>query len=290
MSALLAMAEHPIVRSFLLGGFWALGAGKEKMQMRKMAACAGGLAVVGLSSMASASTLVNFKPTPVSPTIPEFVFNGPAFGPTLQSGPGAMATQTACFRRPTRRRAGSTPIRRSSFRVFRVRRSTRSLARPLSSILRSFSPVWREMPRQSTLAARSSSRSDPDRSNCSAPILMAPGRFSHSCCFKGRSAVRRSSAPTGAGRAVLNSSGINYTGGLIFNALVAAGGNPNNNDMSISMTDVSPTFGIDAVDGMLKDFTANATGLFAVQSVPEPTAIGALGFAAIAAFRRRRSR
>src|SRR5437868_6590739 len=48
-----------------------------------------GVALLAASSIASASTLVNYKPTPVSPTTPEFLFQGGAV-PSLQTGPGSI--------------------------------------------------------------------------------------------------------------------------------------------------------------------------------------------------------
>jgi hypothetical protein len=80
---------------------------------------------------------------------------------------------------------------------------------------------------------------------------------------------------------------VTYTGGLIFNALVLAGGSVSGNSMSISMTDVTPTFGI-AGDGFLRDFTANATGLFNATAVPEPTSLTLLVMAMGSLLLRRR--
>jgi hypothetical protein len=84
---------------------------------------------------------------------------------------------------------------------------------------------------------------------------------------------------TGDAGAVFNSFSINYTAGLIYNALVAGGGNPNGNSMSLSMTDVSPNFSIGG-GGFLNPFTANGTGLFNY-NVPEPTSLALLTFAAV---------
>jgi hypothetical protein len=77
--------------------------------------------------------------------------------------------------------------------------------------------------------------------------------------------------------AVFASQDINYTGGIIYNAMIANGVPVNGNSMSISMTDVAPSFGINANDGFLNDFTANGTGLF--NAVPEPTSLGLLAVA-----------
>src|SRR6478609_9737440 len=47
------------------------------------------IAIAGvISSFVSAATLIDFKPMPVSPVLPEFVFNGGP--PSFQAGPGAQ--------------------------------------------------------------------------------------------------------------------------------------------------------------------------------------------------------
>ncbi len=69
--------------------------------------------------------------------------------------------------------------------------------------------------------------------------------------------------------------------------MIANGYIPNNNSMSISMTDIAPPLGIDG-DGFLADFSANATGLFNAALVPEPTSLTLLAIAAGALLMRRR--
>ena len=86
--------------------------------------------------------------------------------------------------------------------------------------------------------------------------------------------------------ATFSAMGITYTGGDIYNALVADYG-PNavlsGNDLSISLTGVSPpfsiapgTYGTGPGDGQLSPFSAEATGLTDVTIVPEPASASLL--------------
>ena len=92
----------------------------------------------------------------------------------------------------------------------------------------------------------------------------------------------------GMAGADFNSSGVDYTGGILLGAAEAAGYSPLNNDMSISMTGVIPAFGVGA-NQQLNAFTSDATGLFDIHSVPEPTTL-ALGLLGVGALAMRRSR
>jgi hypothetical protein len=57
--------------------------------------------------------------------------------------------------------------------------------------------------------------------------------------------------------------------------------------MSINMSNVTPNFNI-AGDGFLADFTANATGLFNANAVPQPASLTLLAIAMSSLFFRRR--
>jgi hypothetical protein len=92
----------------------------------------------------------------------------------------------------------------------------------------------------------------------------------------------------GMAGADFNSSGVDYTGGVLLSAAVAAGFSPLNNDMAISMTGVIPAFGVGA-NQQLNAFTSDATGLFDIHSVPEPTTL-TLGLLGVGALAMRRSR
>lgn len=95
----------------------------------------------------------------------------------------------------------------------------------------------------------------------------------------------------GNAAASFNADGVTYTGGAI---LAAASPNVyrySGNDMSISMTDVTPNISINPTTGQLGNFTADATGLFDINTVPEPAtlSVALLGAGALAMRRRRKA-
>lgn len=83
---------------------------------------------------------------------------------------------------------------------------------------------------------------------------------------------------------------VTYTGGAIYNKLIAAGGTPSG-DLSFALIDATPALTIGpAPAGVLQDFVANGNGQFNVAAVPEPSAmLLALGAPALLALRRRRA-
>jgi hypothetical protein len=95
-------------------------------------------------------------------------------------------------------------------------------------------------------------------------------------------------ADTGKAGAVFDAHGITYTGGVIF-AAFPANFSATGNDMSISMVNVTPPFGISGQTLQLNPFTADANGQFDVNVVPEPTTL-ALGLVGVGALAMRRAR
>lgn len=79
----------------------------------------------------------------------------------------------------------------------------------------------------------------------------------------------------------ISSTDVTYTGGVIYTALEANGGNPDAGSESISLLNISPTLSIDNTTTYVSDFSANATGQFSVPSIPEPTCLGLLSAAVI---------
>ncbi|HEY7089758.1 MAG TPA: hypothetical protein VH518_16795 [Tepidisphaeraceae bacterium] len=238
-----------------------------------------------MSAWASAAAIADFKPAPTSPGIPEFVFTR-AFGgaPVFRAGPGSASNND-----------GNLPLQNQTAPGLDVE-TPFILAGPgaLNDLIAG-TTHFLDASIQFTAGLQANS-----------PALFAGGLFIQSLSPGSFQIMSTGPAPvalltgnlsaasfiSGAGGAgaVLNASSVNYTGGIIYNALLANGGNPNGNDFSISMVDVTPIFGINANDGFLNDFTANATGLFSVNTiVPEPaTLTTALALAAGMVLARRR--
>jgi hypothetical protein len=237
-----------------------------------------------MTSWSTASTIVNFKPTPVSPTIPEFQFSRAlgggvpvfraALGATsnndgnlpiqIQTAPGLDSETPFILAGPGALNdliAGTTHFLDSALQFTAGLQASAPAIFAGGQFLQSLSPGSFQI-----------------NSTGPAPILLLSGNMSAASFIVG----------AGDAGAVLNADNITYTGGIIFNALVASGINPNGNSMSISMVDVAPPFGI-ASDGYFNDFTANATGLFNVTAVPEPSTLTlfALAVGALVAGARR---
>ena len=95
----------------------------------------------------------------------------------------------------------------------------------------------------------------------------------------------------GSSSAAEFSTTVTYTGGPIYNALIAAGGLPTDN-ASFNLSLSGSTLGINGGTGFLNGFTADGQGLFNAVVVPEPSSIllmafGVMGIGAMAVRRRR---
>ena len=225
---------------------------------------------LALCSFVSASTIVDFKPLPISPTDPEFQFSRAlgsgipafrtAFGaignadgtlPLVNQTPGGLLVETPFL-------IGGIPGSQFTAGSTLFSDSTLEFTSGLVASGPAVNAGVFVQPLSSGAFILYST--DPDGPGVLLPTLLLSG------------SITNASYVTGLGNAgaTFNALGVTYTGGVIYNALLSSGGSAIGNSMSISMTDVAPPFAI-ANDGYLGDFTANGTGLF--NAVPEPSSL-----------------
>jgi hypothetical protein len=89
----------------------------------------------------------------------------------------------------------------------------------------------------------------------------------------------------GTAGAAFNSQGVTYTGGAIVTYLPSYA-SLSGNDLSVSMTAITPSFSVNGTSGQLNSFTADATGLFDI-NVPEPASLGIMTLVGGILLRRR---
>jgi PEP-CTERM motif len=243
-------------------------------------------AFCAISSWVSAATIVDFKPNPVSPTIPEFqfsralgggipVFRG-ALGSTSnndgnlpvanQTAPGLDSETPFILAGPGSLNdliAGTTHFYDSQL-IFTGGLQANGAAIPPA--LPGFPFIQPLSPGTFDLL-----------STGPAPVLLLRGSIVASSFIVG----------TGDAASVFESHDVTYTAGLIYNQLLANGYSLSGNSFSISLLDVTPSLSI-AGDGFLSNFNANATGLFNANPVPEPTSLALFVMAIGALFLCRR--
>jgi hypothetical protein len=249
-------------------------------------AALGLLSIGGVSAQAALVEFVNWAAVPASATVPEINYDT-TLG--LQAGPGAIGNGDGNL--PV---ANQTP---GGLQVDTVVNAPIPFSFPDSlftggtgyyDVTLSFTGLTPIGPASQQLVGPFTEDSQ----------LLGPGTFTLTSTAPAGSVVLLTGTIQGAtvvtgiaggnAAASFNADGVSYIGGVIAAAL-PANAVLSGNDMSISMTAVEPPLGINPNTLQLASFTADATGIFDVNVVPEPTTISllALGTAALG-FRRRR--
>jgi len=91
----------------------------------------------------------------------------------------------------------------------------------------------------------------------------------------------------GGSIASVQSTNVTYTGGKIFDQLVANNGT-STGTLSWSLSDLSRGFGVE--NGTVAGFAANLTGMFSTPRIPEPATLSLVGLGSLGLLRRRNRR
>jgi hypothetical protein len=239
------------------------------------------MAVLALGSAigltASAATIVDWKPQPTSPGIAEFVWNG-AF---LDEGPGNLSNGDGQLPRNLQTPGGldmSTP-----FTINGVPGSEIDLVTGATTF----------MDAQLTINGFAATGPAGVVFNTAVqPLGNGDFTLTSTTGVLLLHGTVQSSTITGnigsSAGAVFSANNVQYDSGLIFNALVAAGGSLSANDFSFSFVSVTPSIAIGG-GGFLAPFTTDATGLYQADVVPEPMTLGvaAASFGLLGLRRRR---
>lgn len=263
--------------------------------MRGKLASAIGASVValGLGSSAFGALLVDFKPDPISPNIPELSWSGSA----LQQAPGSVGNADGTL--PSAQQTPGGLFIQTPFQILGIPGSAINTSDPLNPST-SFFDV--------TLSISGLSASAPANSNPIIPgitILTQPigdGHFVLTSTNPGPGGqptvllagsirdivvVGLDGQRTGS----VQSTTVTYESGVIYDALVAAvPGGPYTGTLSLSLLDIADLQGapLHLTGANLGAFGANLTGQFSAV-IPEPASMSllALGAAGILARRRR---
>ena len=238
------------------------------------------IAFFTLASCASAATLVDFKPAPVSPTSPEFSFGA---GPVPSFSDAAGASGNGDGELPEAAQSSPGLLVETPFIIGGIPGSlVKASSTDFYDVSLVMTGLFASGPATSAgglftqpLGPGAFSFLSTDPIGPGGPTLLLSGTIDTSSFIVG----------TGNAASEFNAFGVTYTGGVILPFLLNVGGSASGNSMSISRTDVSPNLSINGQTGFLNDFTANGTGLF--NFVPEPASLAVLAMGGMLAVRRR---
>ena len=267
---------------------------------KKTSILAAAVGVVAFGTVAQAASLVTFSAKPISPGLPEFVFTNDPI-PLFQAGPGATGNADGnlsdSLQSPgglgiqtplnilTPPGSGSTPLLAGGTAFDDVTFVLHDLAAngpasdPGTGVITQ--GLGKPTP-SSPVPSFQLFSTDPD----------GPGPLQRILLLEGTITKGAITALDGEDTASVLSAKVNYTDGLIYDALIAAGGTPTGS-LSWSLLDILndaslPSVTIDPGTGYFIPFHANATGLFSTPAIPEPTSAAIAGVSALAMLVRRR--
>jgi hypothetical protein len=252
----------------------------------KLFACAAA-AIVSLAagSAAFGALLVDFKPSPISPSDPEIKLTGAGTPRQLSDGTGSLGNGDGALPPGTQTVGGliiQTPV--SIVAPGSVASTGGTTLYDVSLSVNG----WNTTAAAVTSVIVPPAFPDPGLSIVSQPL--GSGRFTLTATdhttvlltgtITNSIIVGLSGQTTGS----IQSTTVTYDGGLIKNA-ITAGTLPGS--FSWSLLDISSDLAIDS--GQLAPFTANMTGLFSTPVIPEPASLGLFGLVGVTAMLRRRS-
>lgn len=242
--------------------------------MRKTAFAAVAVAALGQSAMAA--QILSFEAAPISPLLPEVIFDV-TLPRQINAGPGAKGDGTPA--------AGGLNVQAPFV----------GLMAPGANAIPGgtrFSDVTLELNGHFAVAPAATFAgfvgqplqsgtfrflsTDPDGPGGVMPVVLLEGTITASAI----------TGVLGGTTGSFVSTAVNYTGGLIATAM-ASNNFGMSGETSWSLLDIRQPLQV-AGDGRLDRFTANASGLFNAPVVPEPTSISALALGAMALTARRR--
>jgi len=269
------------------------GATNRVRGKKLIAATAGAVAAFGLTASSFAALLVDFKPMPVTATVPELEWTGTnlaagagavgnadgGLAPQLQSPPGLQIetpfTIPGAIPGKIANVTGSTTFYDVTLELGGLNANSAAV---------SFGGIAVQSYGAGTFRLLST---DPDGAGPGLPTVLLQGNIG------GGSITGLSPGSSGA----VLSSQLTYTGGAIFTEFLNApnNGSPNGGSLSLSMLDIVPQLGGTSVVppnafATLNAFNANATGLFSGVQVPEPATASVVLLGAVGLGLRRRTR